>query len=159
MRLNTRLWSAGRIFAIAACLVATYLLFAVTAMRVALRVREVPVPDLRNHTVAEATAQLQEAGLALTGLAPKDYERIAERQAKKALAAVEMAAGAAGVPCRLESVTEVQPWRGILRVARARKCDALVMASHGRGGLGGLILGSETARVLAHAKIPVLVTR
>ena len=35
-------------------------------MRVALRVREVPVPDLRNHTVAEATAQLQEDGLALT---------------------------------------------------------------------------------------------
>jgi serine/threonine-protein kinase len=66
MQLNNRLWSAGRLFAIAACLIATYLLFAVTAMRVALRVREVPVPDLRNHTVAEATAQLQEAGLALT---------------------------------------------------------------------------------------------
>ena len=65
MRLNTRLWSAGRLFAIAACLVATYLIFAITAMRVAFRVREVPVPDLRNHTVAEATAQLQEAGLAL----------------------------------------------------------------------------------------------
>ena len=54
---SNRVWSAGRLFAIAACLVATYLLFAVTAMRVALRVREVPVPDLRNHTVAEATAQ------------------------------------------------------------------------------------------------------
>ena len=66
MRFNTRLWSAGRFFAIAACLVATYLLFAVTAMRVAFRVREVPVPDLRNHTVAEATAMLQEGDLALT---------------------------------------------------------------------------------------------
>ena len=66
MRFNTRLWSAGRLFAIAACLVATYLLFAVTAMRVAFRVREVPVPDLRNHTVAEATAMLQEPDLALT---------------------------------------------------------------------------------------------
>jgi serine/threonine-protein kinase len=60
------MWSAGRLFAIAACLAATYVLFAVTGMRVALRVREVPVPDLRSHTVAEATAQLQEAGLALT---------------------------------------------------------------------------------------------
>ena len=57
MQFSNRVWSAGRLFAIAACLVATYLLFAVTAMRVALRVREVPVPDLRNHTVAEATAQ------------------------------------------------------------------------------------------------------
>jgi len=33
------------------------------------------------------------------------------------------------------------------------------MASHGRGGLGGLLLGSETSRVLAHSKLPVLVTR
>ena len=66
MQLNNRVWNAGRIFVIAACLVATYLLFAVTAMRVALKVREVPVPDLRNHTVAEATAQTQDAGLALT---------------------------------------------------------------------------------------------
>lgn len=100
-----------------------------------------------------------EAGLALTGLSPKEYEKIAGRQAKKALAAVEVEAGVAGVPCRLESVTELQPWRGILRVARGRKCDAIVMASHGRGGLGGLLLGSETARVLAHSKIAVLVTR
>ena len=60
------MWSAGRLFAIAACLVATYVLFAVTGMRVALRVREVPVPDLRSYTVAEATARLQDAGLALT---------------------------------------------------------------------------------------------
>ena len=65
MQLNNRVWSAGRLFVIAACLVATYLIFAVTAMRVALRVREVPVPDLRNRTVAEATAQIQDAGLSL----------------------------------------------------------------------------------------------
>lgn len=30
-------------------------------------------------------------------------------------------AGVAGVPCRLDSVSEVQPWRGILRVARTRR--------------------------------------
>ena len=66
MHLPTRVWSAGRLFAIAACLVTTYLLFAVTAMRVALRVREVPVPDLRNRTVAEATAALGEEGLMLS---------------------------------------------------------------------------------------------
>ena len=66
MQLRNRVWSAGRLFAIVACLIATYLLFAVTAMRVALRVREVPVPDLHNRTVAEATATLQEQGLALT---------------------------------------------------------------------------------------------
>jgi eukaryotic-like serine/threonine-protein kinase len=65
MQLFTRVWSAGRLFAIAACLVATYLLFAVTSMRVALKVREVPVPDVRNRTVAEATATLLDEGLVL----------------------------------------------------------------------------------------------
>jgi nucleotide-binding universal stress UspA family protein len=84
---------------------------------------------------------------------------MAERQAKKALGVVEVEADVARVPCRVQWLVEVQPWRAIVRVARARKCDAIVMASHGRGGLGGLILGSETARVLAHSKIPVLVTR
>jgi eukaryotic-like serine/threonine-protein kinase len=65
MQFRTRVWSAGRLFAIAACLVATYLLFAVTAMRVALKVREVPVPDVRNLTVAEATASVADEGLIL----------------------------------------------------------------------------------------------
>jgi len=66
MQFRTRVWSAGRFFAIAACLVATYLLFAVTAMRVAFKVREVPVPDLRNHTVTEATTAVLDDGLVLT---------------------------------------------------------------------------------------------
>jgi serine/threonine-protein kinase len=65
MPFTTRVWSAGRLFAIAACLVATYLIFAVTAMRVAIKVREVPVPDLRNRTVDQATAALLDEGLAL----------------------------------------------------------------------------------------------
>jgi serine/threonine-protein kinase len=65
MQFRTRVWSAGRLLAIAACLVATYFLFAITAMRVALKAREVPVPDLRSHTVAEATATLLEEGLVL----------------------------------------------------------------------------------------------
>jgi len=100
-----------------------------------------------------------EAGIYVTGLSQKEQRRIVERAAKKALAVLEIEAGVAKVPCRLETATDVQPWRAILRVARARKCDAIAMASHGRGGLGGLILGSETVRVLAHSKIPVLVTR
>jgi nucleotide-binding universal stress UspA family protein len=90
---------------------------------------------------------------------PQNYKRAMERVAKKALAAVEIEAQAAGVPCGVVHVTAEQPWQGILRAARTRKCDAISMASHGRGGLSGLLLGSETARVLAHSKLPVLVTR
>jgi beta-lactam-binding protein with PASTA domain len=65
MLLSHRLRNTGKLLAIGALLVATYLLFAVTAMRVALRVREVDVPDLRNRTVAEASALLENEGLVL----------------------------------------------------------------------------------------------
>ena len=37
--------------------------------------------------------------------------------------------------------------------------DLVVMASHGRRGLTGLLLGSETVKVLTHSKVPVLVVR
>ena len=33
------------------------------------------------------------------------------------------------------------------------------MASHGRSGLAGLLLGSETQKVLTHCQLPVLVVR
>jgi len=93
------------------------------------------------------------------GTSPREYKKFSEKAATAALAAVKREARAAGVRCATQFVTDLHPWQGILRVARARKCDAIAMASHGRGGLGGLLLGSETSRVLAHSKIPVLVTR
>lgn len=93
------------------------------------------------------------------GITPAGYRKIMEKQAKKALAVIEIEAQAARVSYTTRFVTAAHPWEGILKVARARKCDAIVMASHGRGGLGGLLLGSETSRVLAHSKIPVLVCR
>src|SRR5262245_50928915 len=65
MPFSHRVRNTGRLLALGALLVATYLLFAVTAMRVALKVREVHVPDLRNHTVPEATAMLESEGLLL----------------------------------------------------------------------------------------------
>ena len=49
--------------------------------------------------------------------------------------------------------------KGILGAAKANHCDLIFMASHGRRGLRALLLGSETNKVLAHAKIPVLVYR
>jgi len=90
---------------------------------------------------------------------PKDYKKASEQAARKALAAIQAQARAAGVTCATEVTTDPQPWGGILRVARSRRCDAIALASHGRGALGGLLLGSETQRVLAHSKIPVLVIR
>ncbi len=51
------------------------------------------------------------------------------------------------------------PYEAILDAARDMSCDLIVMASHGRRGIAGLLLGSETQKVLAHSKVPVLVVR
>jgi beta-lactam-binding protein with PASTA domain len=65
MLLRSRVWSAGKIVALTGALVATYVIFAVASMRVALRTREVAVPDLTNRTANEATAAATELGLSL----------------------------------------------------------------------------------------------
>ena len=59
------MWGAGKLMVLVAALAATYFLFAFSSMRIALRAREVTVPDLRDRTVADATAMLTEAGLTL----------------------------------------------------------------------------------------------
>jgi nucleotide-binding universal stress UspA family protein len=51
------------------------------------------------------------------------------------------------------------PWEAILAAAKKNKCDAIVMASHGRHGVSALLLGSETQKVLTHSKLPVIVVR
>lgn len=52
-----------------------------------------------------------------------------------------------------------RPWESIVRAAEERRCDLIVMATHGRSGATAMLLGSETQKVLAHAKVPVLATR
>lgn len=52
-----------------------------------------------------------------------------------------------------------QPYEAILAAARERGCDLIIMASHGRHGITGMLLGSETQKVLVHSAIPVLVYR
>jgi nucleotide-binding universal stress UspA family protein len=100
-----------------------------------------------------------EAAVYVPEITLEQYNRVMKKEAARALGVVEAEARAAGVPCTTAMPSDHQAWQGILRVARSKKCDAIAMASHGRGGVGGLILGSETARVLAHSKIPVLVLR
>ena len=51
------------------------------------------------------------------------------------------------------------PFQGIIDAARKQKCDLICMASHGRRGIAGVLLGSETNKVLTHSNIPVLVVR
>lgn len=65
MALTTRVWGAGKLLVIAGALVATYLVSAAVAVRIATRAREVPVPDLAGRTVREATTLLEDRGLTL----------------------------------------------------------------------------------------------
>lgn len=65
MALSNRVWSAGRVLVIGGALLGTYLLFAAAALRVAVRTREVPVPDLTGLSINNASDLLAEAGLNL----------------------------------------------------------------------------------------------
>jgi len=100
-----------------------------------------------------------EAAIYVPAVSPKRYKEMTGREARKALAVVEIEARTAGVEYRGKSLVASNPWEGIIRAAKAGKCDLIVMASHGRRGLAGLVLGSETTKVLTHSKIPVLVCR
>ncbi|HUK07431.1 MAG TPA: universal stress protein [Stellaceae bacterium] len=94
----------------------------------------------------------------LTDTAPV-YHKHVEEFAAKTLDAVAKSAKAAGVPCDTVHLEEGLPYEGIIKVASAKNCDLIVMASHGRRGVSAIVLGSETLKVLTHSKIPVLVYR
>ena len=80
-------------------------------------------------------------------------------QAEKNLATLKRAATEAGVPCDTVVETSDHPYEAIIRTADSRGCDLILMASHGRRGMQGKLLGSETQKVLTHTTIPVLVYR
>ncbi|MGE3992411.1 universal stress protein [Pseudorhodoplanes sp.] len=90
---------------------------------------------------------------------PREHEAIIEKIIEKNLGFVERAASKAGVPCKVIHVTSDFPDEAILKVAKERKCDLIVMGSHGKSGLRGILVGSVTQKVLNQAKIPVMVFR
>jgi nucleotide-binding universal stress UspA family protein len=87
------------------------------------------------------------------------YERDAKLRAAAYLAKIEDMARSAGVNCECISAMEDQPWQAIIKAAQSNGCDLIAMASHGRRGMQGLLLGSQANHVLTHSKIPVLVFR
>jgi len=89
----------------------------------------------------------------------EEFARDSQTHAEKYLAVIQEAAKAAGVRCETASITSDQPHEAIIQAAKKRGCDLIMMASHGRKGLQGMLLGSETQKVLTHSRIPVLVYR
>ena len=90
---------------------------------------------------------------------PIAYHTHATSYAETVLGTVSDAATSAGVVCEILHVEHEQVYQAIIEAAEARRCDLIVMASHGRRGVSAVVLGSETVKVLTHSKIPVLVYR
>jgi nucleotide-binding universal stress UspA family protein len=93
---------------------------------------------------------------------PVTEERIEEEAKARAdayLGFIREKAAAAGVACSTACETSDHPYDAILRSCETNACDLILMTSHGRKGLAAVLLGSETRKVLTHAKVPVLVVR
>ncbi len=87
------------------------------------------------------------------------YETAARNSARVILAEASDRASAMGVGCETRHVNDMKPAEGILKTADRENCDLIVMASHGRSGVKKILLGSQTAEVMSHSTLPVLVLR
>ena len=85
------------------------------------------------------------------------YERESKIQAEQFLNFIKKTAQKAEVRCETEYATSDHPYETIIKTAENRGCDLVVMASHGRRVVQGVLIGSETQKVLTHTKTPVLV--
>ena len=87
------------------------------------------------------------------------YQESAAAWAQKILDEADEQAKAAGVSFDLVHLPESAPAEGIIATAEKQGCDLIVMASHGRRGLGRLLIGSQASEVLAYSKVPALIVR
>lgn len=90
---------------------------------------------------------------------PEKFAELADQQAAEYVGEVEQACRDAGVEFGTATAVSDIPYEAIIAAAEQAGCDLIFMASHGRRGISGLLLGSETNKVLTHSKIPVLVYR
>jgi nucleotide-binding universal stress UspA family protein len=127
--------------------------------------------------IHQVVAMAKETGAKVTGLHviqpfhvfPYDVEMIestqstylteAQARAERYLLPIERATKEVGVACETQVITDEHPYEAIIRTAKTRGCELIVMCSHGRSGVKGLLLGSQTQKVLAHSTLPVLVLR
>jgi nucleotide-binding universal stress UspA family protein len=87
------------------------------------------------------------------------YTAQAEERAAMRLKSGLAYAHAKGVAARTQHVFAERPYEAIIAAAAKEGCDLVCMASHGRKGIAGLLVGSETNKVLTHSRVPVLVCR
>ncbi|WP_426113690.1 universal stress protein [Massilia sp. PWRC2] len=83
----------------------------------------------------------------------------AHTRAAQIMQLVEREAREQGVACTTAIIEGAMPWQEIVAAARAGGADLICMSSHGRSAPSGAALGSQTAQVLLHAPVAVLVLR
>lgn len=135
--------------------------------------------QLSQATVARAVSFAKEAGARITFFyaqpdfpmpiygegalidptTPEQFAKSAEEEARNILDSARQQADNAGVAADTDTVVNEVPYEAIIDAAGRHECDIIFMASHGRRGIAGLLLGSETQKVLTHTKIPVLIYR
>ncbi|MCP9900729.1 universal stress protein [Cyanobium sp. Cruz CV13-4-11] len=139
--------------------------------------------DLSDGTIRRAVSFAREAGASITFLHvlanlamppqgslygdpvlldPTVVAKFSQAERSYAAALLERAralAEKAGVPCDTAVGDHPVVYEAIIEAATSHGCDLIFMASHGRRGLAGLLLGSETQQVLTHTDLPVLVFR
>ena len=98
-------------------------------------------------------------GVALDATSAEEFTKRVNIQAEEFLGFVAKLCSDAGVPCTKLAILSDIPYEAIIDAADDNNCDLIFMASHGRRGISGLLLGSETNSVLTHSKVPVLVYR
>ena len=88
-----------------------------------------------------------------------DYDKAQDEFASRVFVAAKQTADQHGVAAETVHIRNAQPAEAIIETAKTRGCDLIVMASHGRRGLGRLLLGSQTSEVVTRSPLPVLVVR
>lgn len=91
--------------------------------------------------------------------APETYAAHSQARAMACLEQVAESARAQGVVYETLVMERDDPYEAIVEAVDSRHCDLIAMASHGRRGMRGMLMGSETQKMLTHSKLPVLVYR
>lgn len=84
---------------------------------------------------------------------------LAEQRGQQILREVAISAGQAGLACETMLIREDEAWRAILQAAADSNSDLICMLPHGRPRACEPFIGSQTIRVLEHARLPVLLFR
>jgi nucleotide-binding universal stress UspA family protein len=121
--------------------------------------REIDARITGFYAQPEYSVPYYEGGIPIDAMTPESFTSLTASQAKSILDSFSEKAKAAGLNYEIHTLVNDSTYEAIIDAANAKGCDLIFMASHGRRGIAGLLMGSETHKVLTHTTIPVLVYR